>query len=67
VVDCRVTLADGFGEQDAAKEMAADRPGARKKPMGGDKNNERSGGLGMNSRTIRHDGHPKSINARRGV
>ena len=35
--------------------------------MGGDKNNERSGGLGMNSRTIRHDGHPKSINARRGV
>ena len=67
VIDCRVTLADGFGEQDAAKEMAADRPGARKKLIGSDKNNERSGDLGMNHRTIRHDGHANSINARRSI
>jgi hypothetical protein len=60
-------LADGFGEQDAAKEMAADRPDARKKFIGSDKNNVRSGSIGMNSCTIRHDGYAKSINARRGI
>jgi hypothetical protein len=52
VVDCRVTLADGFGERDAAKEMAADHPGARRKTIGADKNDDtkdlspRGAGLG---------------------
>jgi hypothetical protein len=37
VVDCRVTLADGFDERDAAQEMAADCPGAHRKTIGADK------------------------------
>jgi len=43
VVDCRVTLADGFGERDAAKDMAADRSGARRKTIGADKNYDTKG------------------------
>ena len=43
VVDCRVTLADGFGERDAAKDMAAGRPGARRKTIGADKNYDTKG------------------------
>jgi hypothetical protein len=38
VVDCRVTLADGYGERDAAQEMASDRHGAHQKTIGADKN-----------------------------
>jgi hypothetical protein len=41
VVDCRVTLADGYGERDAAQEMAADCAGAHQKTVGADKNYER--------------------------
>ncbi len=67
VVDCRVTLADGFGEQDAAKEMAADRPDAQKEFIGSDKNNVRIGDLWMTTRTIRRESQPKWINARRGI
>ncbi len=36
--DCRVTQATGTGERDAAKAMAADRPGAHQKTIGADKN-----------------------------
>ena len=43
VVDCRVTLADGFGERDAAKDMAADRPGACRKTIGPDNNYDTKG------------------------
>jgi len=43
VVDCRVTLADGYGERDAAQEMASDRPGAHQKTIGADKNYDTKG------------------------
>ena len=43
VVDCRVTQADGYGERDAAKEMAADLSGRRQKTMGADKNYDTHG------------------------
>jgi hypothetical protein len=43
VVDCRVTLADGYGERDAAQEMAADCPGAHQKTIGADKNYDTKG------------------------
>ena len=43
VVDCRVTKADGYGERDAAKEMAADRPGRHQKTIGADKNYDTRG------------------------
>jgi transposase len=43
VVDCRVTQADGYGERDAAKEMAADLPGCHKKTIGADKNYDTRG------------------------
>jgi hypothetical protein len=38
IVDCKVTQATGTGERDAAKTMAADRPGAHQKTIGADKN-----------------------------
>jgi hypothetical protein len=38
VVDCRVTQADGYGERDAAKEMASGLPGRHQKTIGADKN-----------------------------
>jgi hypothetical protein len=38
IVDCKVTQATGTGERDAAKAMAADRPGAHQKTIGADKN-----------------------------
>jgi hypothetical protein len=37
LVDCCVTLANGFGERDAAQEMAADCTGAYRKMIGDDK------------------------------
>jgi transposase len=43
VVDCRVTQADGYGERDAAKEMAADLPGCHQKTIGADKNYDTRG------------------------
>jgi hypothetical protein len=43
VVDCRVTQADGYGEREAAKAMAADLPGAHQKTMGADKNYDTRG------------------------
>ncbi|MCS5694004.1 IS5 family transposase [Cyanobium sp. FGCU-6] len=43
VVDCQVTLADGYGERDAAQEMAADCPGAHRKTIGADKNYDTKG------------------------
>jgi hypothetical protein len=46
VVDCRVTLADGFGERDAAQEMAADCPGAHRKTIGADKGYDTKGFVG---------------------
>jgi hypothetical protein len=77
VVDCRVSLADGFGERDAAKDMAADRPGARRKTIGADKTYDTKGFVAEMRRlgvtphvaqnTTRHEGYAKSINARRGI
>jgi IS5 family transposase len=43
VVDCRVTVADGYGERAAAKAMAADLSGARQKTIGADKNYDTKG------------------------
>jgi hypothetical protein len=43
IVDCRVTQAVGTGERDAAKVMAADRPGAHQKTLGADKNYDTRG------------------------
>jgi transposase len=43
VVDCRVTQADGYGEREAAKAMAADLPGAHQKTLGADKNYDTKG------------------------
>jgi hypothetical protein len=43
IVDCKVTQAVGTGERDAAKAMAADRPGAHHKTIGADKNYDTSG------------------------
>ena len=43
IVDCKVTQATGTGERDAAKTMAADRPGARQKTIGADKNYDTKG------------------------
>ena len=43
IVDCRVTQAAGTGERDAAKAMAADRPGAHQKTIGADKNFDTKG------------------------
>ena len=44
IVDCRVTQATGTGERDAAREMAADRPGAQQqKTIGADKNYDTRG------------------------
>ena len=42
-VDCRVTLADGYGERDAAQELAAEAPGAHRKTIGADKNHDTKG------------------------
>jgi hypothetical protein len=42
IVDYKVTQATGTGERDAAKAMAADRPGAHQKTIGADKNYETS-------------------------
>lgn len=38
IVNCRITPANGYGERDAAKEMAADRPGTHQKTIGANKN-----------------------------
>lgn len=38
IVDCKVTRAVGTGERDAAKAMAADRPGVHQKTLVADKN-----------------------------
>jgi transposase len=43
VVNCRVTQADGYGERDAAKEMATDLPGHHQKTIGADKNYDTRG------------------------
>jgi transposase len=43
IVDCRVTLADGYGEREAAKAMAADLRGAHQKTIGADKNYDTKG------------------------
>jgi hypothetical protein len=43
IVDCKVTQATGTGERDAAKAMAADRPGAHQKTLGADKNYDTRG------------------------
>jgi hypothetical protein len=43
IVDCRVTLADGYGEREAAKAMAADLAGAHQKTIGADKNYDTKG------------------------
>ncbi|MFM7674471.1 MAG: IS5 family transposase [Synechococcus sp.] len=43
VVDCRVTPADGYGEREAAKKMAADLPGSHQKTIGADKNYDTHG------------------------
>jgi hypothetical protein len=43
LVDCRVTLADGYGERDAAQEMATDCPAAHRKTIGADKNDDTKG------------------------
>ena len=43
IVDCKVTQATGSGERDAAKAMAADRPGAYQKTIGADKNADTEG------------------------
>jgi hypothetical protein len=43
IVDCKVTQATGTGERDAAKTMAADRPGAHQKTLGADKNYDTRG------------------------
>ena len=43
IVDCRVTQAVGTGERDAAKAMAANRPGAHQKTIGADKNFDTKG------------------------
>jgi transposase len=49
VVDCRVTMADGYGERDAAQEMAADCSGAHQKTIGAD-NNYNTKGFGAEMR-----------------
>jgi hypothetical protein len=41
--DCRVTLADGYGEQEAARAMAADLSGAHQKTIVADKNYDTKG------------------------
>jgi transposase len=46
IVDCRVAQATGTGERDAAKAMAADRPGAHQKTIGADKNYDTKGFVG---------------------
>jgi IS5 family transposase len=43
IVNCKVTQATGTGERDAAKAMAADRPGAHQKTLGADKNYDTRG------------------------
>jgi transposase len=43
IVDCKVAQAVGTGERDAAKAMAADRPGAHQKTIGADKNYDTKG------------------------
>jgi hypothetical protein len=43
VVDFKLTAADGYGERDAAQEMASDRPGAHQKTIGADKNYDTRG------------------------
>ena len=43
IVDCQVTQAVGTGERDAAKSMAADRPGAHQKTLGADKGYDTKG------------------------
>ena len=43
VVDCRVTLSDGYGERDAAHEMAADCTGADQNTISADKNYDTKG------------------------
>jgi transposase len=65
VVDWRATLADGIGERDAAKEMAADRPGARRKTIGADKNYDTKGFV-AEMRRLGVTPHVAQNNARRG-
>ena len=77
IVDCQVTQAVGTGERDAAKSMAADRPGAHQKTLGTDKGYVSKGfvaemrSIGVTphvaQNTSRHEGYAKSINARRGI
>ena len=43
IVDCRVTLADGYGEREAAKAMAAELSGAHQNTIGADKNDDTKG------------------------
>ncbi len=43
IVVCKVTQATGTGERDAAKAMAADRPGAQQKTIGADKGYDTKG------------------------
>ena len=77
IVDCQVTQAVGTGERDAAKSMAADRPGAHQKTLGADKGYDTKGFVAemrrigvtphVSQNTARHEGYAKSINARRGI
>jgi hypothetical protein len=77
IVDCTITKATGTGEMDAAKAMAADRPGAHQKTIGADKNYDTKGFVAEMRRigvtphvaqnTSRLGGSAKSINARRGI
>jgi hypothetical protein len=43
IVDCRITKATGTGNRNAAKAMAANRPGAHQKTIGADKNYDTEG------------------------
>jgi len=43
IVNCRLTQADGYGERDAAKAMAADLAGAHQKTIGADKTYDTKG------------------------
>jgi transposase len=64
IVDCRVTLADGYGEREAARAMAADLSGAHQKTIGADKNYDTKGfvaqmrRLGVTPHVAQNTGRP---------
>ena len=65
IVDCRLTQAVGTGERDAAKEMAADIPGAHQKTVGADKGYDTKGFVAA-MRRIAVTPHVAQNNARSG-